>query len=70
MAAKTAFDSSARARRPLIMHFDCVRVVVRHVTKGLLRSGFVEEKSVVISSEVFARSMGVEGIEGELVSLR
>ena len=31
--------------------------------------GFVEEKSVIISGELFARYMGVEGIEAEHVTL-
>jgi catechol 2,3-dioxygenase-like lactoylglutathione lyase family enzyme len=56
----------------VILHIDHVTVVVRDVAKakvffGLL--GFVEEKSVVISGEQFARYMGVEGIEAEHVTL-
>jgi len=56
----------------MIMNIDHVTVVVRDVAKakaffGLL--GFVEEKSVVISGERFARYMGVQGIEAEHVTL-
>jgi catechol 2,3-dioxygenase-like lactoylglutathione lyase family enzyme len=56
----------------MILHIDHVTVVVRDVGKakaffGLL--GFVEEKSVVISGQQFARYMGVEGIEAEHVTL-
>jgi catechol 2,3-dioxygenase-like lactoylglutathione lyase family enzyme len=56
----------------MIMNIDHVTVVVRDVAKakaffGLL--GFVEEKSVVISGEQFARYMGVQGIEAEHVTL-
>jgi catechol 2,3-dioxygenase-like lactoylglutathione lyase family enzyme len=56
----------------MILHIDHVTVVVRDVGKakvffGLL--GFVEEKSVVISGNQFARYMGVEGIEAEHVTL-
>jgi catechol 2,3-dioxygenase-like lactoylglutathione lyase family enzyme len=56
----------------MIMNIDHVTVVVRDVAKakaffGLL--GFIEEKSVVISGEQFARYMGVQGIEAEHVTL-
>ena len=56
----------------MIMNIDHVTVVVRDAAKakaffGLL--GFVEEKSVVISGERFARYMGVQGIEAEHVTL-
>ena len=54
------------------MHIDHVTVVVRDVDKAksfFTLLGFVEEKSVVISGEQFARYMGVEGIEAEHVTL-
>ncbi|MDF0643938.1 MAG: VOC family protein [Nitrospira sp.] len=56
----------------MILHIDHVTVVVRDVAKakaffGLL--GFVEDKSVVIAGDQFARYMGVPGIEAEHVTL-
>lgn len=56
----------------MILHIDHVTVVVRDVAKakaffGLL--GFIEDKSVVISGDQFARYMGVPGIEAEHVTL-
>ena len=56
----------------MVKHFDHVTIAVRDVAAaraffGLL--GFREEKSVVISGPVFARYMGVEGIEAEHVTL-
>lgn len=56
----------------MILHIDHVTIVVRDVARakaffGLL--GFVEEKSVVISGEQFARYMGVPEIEAEHVTL-
>lgn len=56
----------------MILNIDHVTIVVRDVAKakaffGLL--GFVEEKSVVISGDQFARYMGVPGIEAEHVTL-
>lgn len=56
----------------MIMHLDHVTVVVRDVGKAKLffaLLGFVEEKSVVISGEKFARYMGVPGFEAEHVTL-
>jgi catechol 2,3-dioxygenase-like lactoylglutathione lyase family enzyme len=56
----------------MILHIDHVTVVVRDVAKAkafFALLGFVEEKSVVISGELFARYMGVEGIEAEHVTL-
>jgi catechol 2,3-dioxygenase-like lactoylglutathione lyase family enzyme len=56
----------------MILHIDHVTVVVRDVAKAKVffaLLGFVEEKSVVISGEQFARYMGVEGIEAEHVTL-
>ena len=56
----------------MILHIDHVTVVVRDVAKAkafFALLGFVEEKSVVISGEPFARYMGVEGIEAEHVTL-
>ncbi|BCA56468.1 glyoxalase [Nitrospira sp. KM1] len=56
----------------MIMHLDHVTVVVRDVAKAkefFALLGFAEEKSVVISGEVFARYMGVDGIEAEHVTL-
>jgi catechol 2,3-dioxygenase-like lactoylglutathione lyase family enzyme len=56
----------------MIRHFDHVTVVVRDLDAakrffGLL--GFVEDRSVVIAGERFARYMGVEGIEADHVTL-
>jgi catechol 2,3-dioxygenase-like lactoylglutathione lyase family enzyme len=56
----------------MILNIDHVTIVVRDVAKAkaffdLL--GFVEEKSVVISGDQFARYMGVPGIEAEHVTL-
>jgi catechol 2,3-dioxygenase-like lactoylglutathione lyase family enzyme len=54
------------------MHLDHVTVVVRDVAKAkefFALLGFAEEKSVVISGEMFARYMGVRGIEAEHVTL-
>jgi catechol 2,3-dioxygenase-like lactoylglutathione lyase family enzyme len=56
----------------MIMHLDHVTVVVRDVAKAkdfFALLGFTEEKSVVISGEMFARYMNVEGIEAEHVTL-
>lgn len=56
----------------MIMHIDHVTVVVRDVAKAkafFALLGFVEEKSIVISGERFARYMGVQGIEAEHVTL-
>ena len=56
----------------MIMHLDHVTVVVRDVGKAkefFALLDFVEEKSVVISGEKFARYMGVPGIEAEHVTL-
>ena len=56
----------------MILHIDHVTVVVRDVAKAkafFALLGFVEEKSVVISGDQFARYMGVEGIEAEHVTL-
>lgn len=56
----------------MILHIDHVTVVVRDVAKAKMffaLLGFVEEKSVVISGELFARYMGVEGIEAEHITL-
>ncbi len=56
----------------MILHIDHVTVVVRDVAKAkafFALLGFVEEKSVVISGEQFARYMGVAGIEAEHVTL-
>src|SRR5215510_1849812 len=56
----------------MILHIDHVTVVVRDVAKAkafFSLLGFVEEKSVVISGEPFARYMGVDGIEAEHVTL-
>jgi len=56
----------------MIMHLDHVTVVVRDVAKAkefFALLGFTEEKSVVISGEMFARYMGVDGIEAEHVTL-
>jgi catechol 2,3-dioxygenase-like lactoylglutathione lyase family enzyme len=54
------------------MHLDHVTVVVRDLAKAkefFALLGFAEEKSVVISGEMFARYMGVKGIEAEHVTL-
>ena len=56
----------------MILNIDHVTIVVRDVAKAkaffdLL--GFVEEKSVVISGDQFARYMGVPSIEAEHVTL-
>ena len=56
----------------MILHLDHVTVVVRDLAKAkaffaLLE--FVEDKSVIISGERFARYMGVNGIEAEHVTL-
>jgi catechol 2,3-dioxygenase-like lactoylglutathione lyase family enzyme len=56
----------------MIMHLDHVTVVVRDVAKAkefFALLGFSEERSVVISGEMFARYMGVEGIDAEHVTL-
>jgi catechol 2,3-dioxygenase-like lactoylglutathione lyase family enzyme len=56
----------------MILNIDHVTVVVRDVAKAkafFALLGFIEEKSVVISGELFARYMGVEGIEAEHVTL-
>ena len=56
----------------MILHLDHVTVVVRDVAKAknfFALLGFTEEKSVVISGEMFARYMGVEAIEAEHVTL-
>lgn len=56
----------------MILHIDHVTVVVRDVAKAktfFALLGFVEEKSVVISGDLFARYMGMEGIEAEHVTL-
>jgi catechol 2,3-dioxygenase-like lactoylglutathione lyase family enzyme len=56
----------------MILNIDHVTVVVRDVAEAkafFALLGFVEEKSVVISGELFARYMGVEGIEAEHVTL-
>jgi len=56
----------------MILNIDHVTVVVRDVAKAkafFALLGFVEEKSVVISGEKFARYMGVNGIEAEHVTL-
>jgi len=56
----------------VILHIDHVTIVVRDLGKataffGLL--GFVEDKSVVISGDRFARYMGVPEIEAEHLTL-
>lgn len=56
----------------MVSHFDHMTIVVRDldVAKrffGLL--GFVHERSVVISGEVFSRYMGVAGLEADHVTL-
>jgi catechol 2,3-dioxygenase-like lactoylglutathione lyase family enzyme len=54
------------------MHLDHVTVVVRDIARAkefFALLGFAEEKSVVISGEMFARYMGVKGIEAEHVTL-
>jgi catechol 2,3-dioxygenase-like lactoylglutathione lyase family enzyme len=56
----------------MVRNFDHLTIVVRDVERakaffGLL--GFEEAVSVVISGEVFARYMGVPGIEAEHVTL-
>ena len=56
----------------MILHLDHVTVVVRDLAKAkaffaLLE--FVEDKSVIISGERFARYMSVNGIEAEHVTL-
>ena len=56
----------------MILHIDHVTVVVRDVATAkafFALLGFVEEKSVIISGEQFARYMGVEEIEAEHVTL-
>jgi catechol 2,3-dioxygenase-like lactoylglutathione lyase family enzyme len=56
----------------MILHIDHVTVAVRDVDEAkafFALLGFVEEKSVIISGELFARYMGVEGIEAEHVTL-
>jgi catechol 2,3-dioxygenase-like lactoylglutathione lyase family enzyme len=56
----------------MILHVDHVTVVVRDVAQAkafFALLGFDEEKSVVISGELFARYMGVKGIEAEHVTL-
>ena len=52
----------------MIKHLDHVTIVVRDVEKAVqffALLGFVEDRSVVISGEQFARYMGVAGIEAE-----
>lgn len=56
----------------MILHIDHVTVVVRDVANAkafFSLLGFVEEKAVVISGPIFARYMGVEGIEAEHITL-
>jgi len=56
----------------MILHLDHVTVVVRDIAKAkffFALLGFVEDKSVIISGEQFARYMGVNGIEAEHVTL-
>ena len=56
----------------MILHIDHVTVVVRDGAKAkafFALLGFIEEKSVIISGERFARYMGVEGIEAEHITL-
>jgi catechol 2,3-dioxygenase-like lactoylglutathione lyase family enzyme len=56
----------------MIMHLDHVTVVVLDIPGAkdfFALLGFAEEKSVVISGEMFARYMGVKGIEAEHVTL-
>jgi catechol 2,3-dioxygenase-like lactoylglutathione lyase family enzyme len=56
----------------MILNLDHVTVVVRDVAKAkqfFALLGFEEEKSVVISGDMFDRYMGVEGIEAEHVTL-
>ena len=65
-------DRLVRAWCRMIMHLDHVTVVVRDVAKAkefFALLGFKEEKSVVISGDMFSRYMGVEGIEAEHVTL-
>lgn len=56
----------------MILHIDHVTVVVRDVAEAktfFALLGFVEEKSAAISGDLFARYMGVEGIEAEHITL-
>jgi catechol 2,3-dioxygenase-like lactoylglutathione lyase family enzyme len=56
----------------MILHIDHVTVVVRDVGRAkafFALLGFAEDKSVRISGPVFARYMGVDGIEAEHVTL-
>ena len=56
----------------MILNIDHVTVVVRDIAKAkafFALLGFVEDKSVVIAGERFARYMGVPGIEAEHVTL-
>ena len=56
----------------MILHLDHVTVVVQDIAKAkffFTLLGFVEDKSVIISGEQFARYMGVNGIEAEHVTL-
>ena len=56
----------------MVKNFDHVAIVVRDIDAakkffGLL--GFEEDKSVVISGELMANYMGVDGIEADHVTL-
>ncbi len=56
----------------MIKHFDHVTVVVRDLKKAktfFQLLGLEEDKSVVISGEVFSRYMGIDDIEAEHVTL-
>ena len=53
-------------------HFDHMTLVVRDLPRArqfFAVLGFVEDKAVVISGDVFARYMGVPGIEADHVTL-
>lgn len=56
----------------MVKHFDHITVVVRDVDAArrfFSLLGFEHDKSVVISGDVFAKYMGVPGIEAEHVTL-
>src|SRR3954452_17259692 len=56
----------------MITHFDHVTIVVSDVEKAksfFALLGFVEQQTVVISSDQFSRYMGIADIEAEHVTL-
>ncbi len=56
----------------MIKHFDHVTIVVRDLARAIEFFevlGFTEDKSVVISGEIFSDYMGVPGIEARHVTL-